>query len=80
MILITLEFHDEKTLYGMIRYMVETLVYGCGGRMSGDGCQSWNGWLTDQTFEVSKRWVYEENRSADGKFHFLDGHTIWQSS
>ena len=25
MILITLEFHDEKTLYGMISYMVETL-------------------------------------------------------
>jgi len=24
MILITLEFHDEKTLYGMIRCMVET--------------------------------------------------------
>ena len=24
MILITLEFHDEKTLYGMISYMVET--------------------------------------------------------
>ena len=24
MILITLEFHDEKTLYGMICYMVET--------------------------------------------------------
>ena len=25
MILITLEFHDEKTLYGMTGYMVETL-------------------------------------------------------
>ena len=25
MILITLEFHDEKTLYGMVGYIVETL-------------------------------------------------------
>ena len=27
MILITLEFHDEKTLYGMVGYTVET--FGC---------------------------------------------------
>jgi len=46
----------------------------------GGGRQSRNRWLTGQTFEASKRWVYEGNRSADGKFHFLDGHTIRQSS
>ena len=51
-----------------------------GERMPGGGCQSRNGWLTDQTFEASKRWVCEGNRSADGKFHFLDGHTARQSS
>ena len=57
--------------------------FGCmiaGERMPGGGCQSRNGWLTDQTFEASKQCVYDGNRLAGGKFHFLDGHTARQSS
>ena len=81
MILITLEFHDEKTLYGMIGYMVETLgVWLRGKKMLGGGCQSRNGWLAGQTCEASRRWVYGGNWSADGKFYFLDGHIVRQSS
>ena len=51
-----------------------------GEKMSGGGCQSRNRWLTNQILEASKWWEYEGNRSADDKFHFLDGHTVRQSS
>ena len=57
--------------------------FGCmtaGGWCLAVDVNTRSGWLTDQTFKDRKQWVRERDRSVDGKFHFLDGHTVQQSS
>ena len=80
MILILWSFMMRRPCMGWLGILWRLWVYDSGGMVSGGGCQSRTGWLTDQTFEASKRWVYEGNRSADGMVHFLDGRTVRQSS
>ena len=50
--------------------------------MFGEGGCHYPEWVTDvpDIFEASKQWVCEGERSVDGKYHSLSGHTIRQSS
>jgi hypothetical protein len=73
---------DGKTFCGMTGYTVEILGFHLRGNYV------WRKWMPilgvgdwqTRHFEASKQWVRERGRSVDGKFHFLGGHTVWQSS
>ena len=84
LLLIRFEFFgvcDEKTFRGMTGYTAKVLGFWFRRNYV------WRGWMLPRVdswrtrhFEASKQWVHEGERSVDGKFHFLGGHTVPQSS
>jgi len=85
LLLIWLEFFGVlrgEDLCGMNGYTFEMLVlWSWGVCLARVDVNTRSRLLTDQAFFLaSKQWVREGERSVDGKYHSLSGHTIRQSS